>query len=414
MAYDENFLRRTYGAGQADAQSREYNALRIDAAKQNMALDEQRFDQEQQLANTRKLLSGVQHIGENPGALPMVLDDLGKSGIIDPGQIPAMMNEAQTNPQVFQQKLKDFEAQLQYSLGPQDLSKGDLVPVQGDEGAVYTTANEALGRQPVSNTSSGSRQQWEYEKVVADAKAAGQTPPTYREWLKTDPRRQTSADLQAYNQYVMDARRAGEAPVSEQEYASMRAGNLAGSKVTGAGQAQRQLDLPTAYATYDQATQNFSRLDAAVNKLANDDALWKAVGLAKSIAVIPGQEGADIRAAIQNIKSQVGFMVLQDMRNASKTGGALGQVSEKENELLQDNLASLSTSQSPQKFQENLGVIRDYLAKAQYRLDNAWRLTYPELDNRGQPMGDATETTATGPNGEKVVLRNGQWVPYGQ
>ena len=258
-------------------------------------------------------------------------------------------------------------------------------PVRGEstylrptnDGGMYDT-----GAAAPQGTGAESRQQWEYGQVVNDARAAGQEPPDYMTWLKDDPRRQSSADMQAYNSYLGSYRGDG-SPMSEQEYAATRAGNIAGKKTEGSGLAQRQLDLPSAYSLHSQTSQNFTRLTDAATKLGNNAAMWKAVGLYKSLSAVPGQEGADIRASIQNIKSQVGFMVLQDMRNASKTGGALGQVSEKENELLQDNLASLDVNQSPQQFQENLKIVIDYLDQAQSRLDRAWELTYPELTTYG-------------------------------
>jgi hypothetical protein len=48
------------------------------------------------------------------------------------------------------------------------------------------------------------------------------------------------------------------------------------------------------------------------------------------------------------------------MRDASKTGGALGAVSEKELALLESSIASLDTSQSAEQLAENLQKVYDH------------------------------------------------------
>ena len=47
------------------------------------------------------------------------------------------------------------------------------------------------------------------------------------------------------------------------------------------------------------------------------------------------------------------------MRDASPTGGALGQVSERELALLQNSVAALEQSQSKEQFVRNLNIVRE-------------------------------------------------------
>lgn len=75
---------------------------------------------------------------------------------------------------------------------------------------------------------------------------------------------------------------------------------------------------------------------------------------------IPGTEGRDLETALTTIKANLGFDRLQQMRDASKTGGALGQVAVKELEALQATVASLDRGQSPAKLKENLEDIKYY------------------------------------------------------
>jgi hypothetical protein len=69
---------------------------------------------------------------------------------------------------------------------------------------------------------------------------------------------------------------------------------------------------------------------------------------------VPGTPGFNLKEKLKGIKANVGFNKLQDMRAASPTGGALGQVSDKENALLQSVFGSLEQSQSKNQLQRNL------------------------------------------------------------
>lgn len=80
---------------------------------------------------------------------------------------------------------------------------------------------------------------------------------------------------------------------------------------------------------------------------------------------MPGSNaGKDMSADIQNLSANFAFDALQAMRDASKTGGALGAISEKELELLESATANVSPDQSQENFLKNLDKARQaYLAK---------------------------------------------------
>jgi len=74
---------------------------------------------------------------------------------------------------------------------------------------------------------------------------------------------------------------------------------------------------------------------------------------------IPGTSARDLRAAINSVQALIGFEELQKMRDASPTGGALGQVSEREISFLQALQGSLDIGQSTEQLISNLSDIRD-------------------------------------------------------
>lgn len=70
-------------------------------------------------------------------------------------------------------------------------------------------------------------------------------------------------------------------------------------------------------------------------------------------------------SSLNTLISNITYGELTAMREASKTGGALGQVSDREGKLLGDSLGSLQMSQSPAEFQAQLQKIKDSI--------NRWR-----------------------------------------
>ena len=71
----------------------------------------------------------------------------------------------------------------------------------------------------------------------------------------------------------------------------------------------------------------------------------------------------NFEAQLETLKSNIAFSELTAMREASKTGGALGQISDRENQLLSNALGALSMSQSPENIKLQLTKIRDSLRR---------------------------------------------------
>jgi hypothetical protein len=75
---------------------------------------------------------------------------------------------------------------------------------------------------------------------------------------------------------------------------------------------------------------------------------------------IPGTGAYNLNKTIDAIRSNIGFAELQAMREASPTGGALGQVAVQELNMLQSVLGSLDTAQSPQQLEKSLYAIEKH------------------------------------------------------
>jgi hypothetical protein len=70
----------------------------------------------------------------------------------------------------------------------------------------------------------------------------------------------------------------------------------------------------------------------------------------KAASVIPGTNRKSMESVLETIKANIGFDRLQQMREASPTGGALGQVAVQELVALQATLGNLSLDQEPEQF----------------------------------------------------------------
>lgn len=80
----------------------------------------------------------------------------------------------------------------------------------------------------------------------------------------------------------------------------------------------------------------------------------------KGAAFVPGTTAYDLQQRLLTLKANLGFDRLQQMRDASPTGGALGQVAVQELQALQATVGSLELGQSKAELQKNLNKIENH------------------------------------------------------
>ena len=73
-----------------------------------------------------------------------------------------------------------------------------------------------------------------------------------------------------------------------------------------------------------------------------------------------GSGAYDLEKTLDTIKANIGFKELQDMREASPTGGALGQVALQELMFLQSALSSLDKGQGEAQLRKNLAQVKKH------------------------------------------------------
>jgi len=118
------------------------------------------------------------------------------------------------------------------------------------------------------------------------------------------------------------------------------------------------------------AIQNLDRLADSVTKLINHPGKPTLTGAIDNWRPdIDGWNTADARAILDEIGSKTSIAALSEMRQASKTGGALGNVTEKELALLERSIASLSTTQSDEQFARQLDYILQQVQESRAKID---------------------------------------------
>ena len=158
---------------------------------------------------------------------------------------------------------------------------------------------------------------------------------------------------------IQDTNRATEAEAFKQAEAT----RLAEARMRAAAAGKAKDNAPTVQtAVYQQAAltaldqiQSYLDADGDLNPFDNVTGI-----IGNVFSAVPGTNAHNVGQAILTVEAAVGFDRLQFMRDNSKTGGALGQVSNIELQLLKSSLGALRQSQTKEAFQTNVNAVRKH------------------------------------------------------
>lgn len=137
----------------------------------------------------------------------------------------------------------------------------------------------------------------------------------------------------------------------------------------------------------DATIANISQAQQEARSLLANKGLGRNFGLPGMVLNVPGFAGADADADLKKFRAKAGFQALQAMRDASKTGGALGNVSNQEGQRLENSAVALDKAQSVEDAQEKL---RNYIQEAEgakQRTIAAYHRAYGTAETRTAPPG---------------------------
>lgn len=184
----------------------------------------------------------------------------------------------------------------------------------------------------------------------------------------------------------------------------------------GAGEGVPNLskkDIQKREMSYPQATAAIQGYEAKseafikdLEKLRDSKGLDEITGFAAGR--LPGltAEGRKAQALYDKIVAKGGFQALQDMRDASKTGGALGNVSEKEGKQLIASFAAIDRKQDAPDVREAINTAISDIQGAGTRMREAYDTTYEYRANKSEPKTPSTPIKVTTPEGRVFSFPN--------
>jgi len=137
---------------------------------------------------------------------------------------------------------------------------------------------------------------------------------------------------------------------------------------------------PQAITGATTSLQNIDRLTSVAKELSDHPGLSKITGKLNQFSTFDATEEATAARALQStLVKQAAVNALQSMREASKTGGAVGAVTEGEWPILEQQLAALDGAQKPEDYKIALTNLQAQLASSSKRIRDAYEMTYGPL-----------------------------------
>ncbi len=223
----------------------------------------------------------------------------------------------------------------------------------------------------------------------ADPAVAPALPPAAAASTYVSPKREIAARLMAVDKESGEAM-LKEAEAEEEPY---REGAKEMAKQSAQARVKIAAEQPAAKRMLDTTNETLGSIDREIDNLLMQDESGKATltpGADSNVGgwydtYMPNQPGtaaSNAWASIEKLKSNIGVQVLNAMREASPTGGAVGNVTEKEWPILQNQLASLDPRMGEEALAENLLEIKRRVARMRDIAAGAYESNYGSPEGR--------------------------------
>jgi len=152
-----------------------------------------------------------------------------------------------------------------------------------------------------------------------------------------------------------------------------------------------ELSYPKAKLALGQTESSIDKLKSDLNALKNDTGLPQITGVVYGnlpAGASLSREARRAKALFENIIARGQFQELQNMRNSSPTGGALGNVSNQEGQYLRQAFAALDRAQNTEDVQNVITNLVNDLENSKTRIRDAFDTTYEYKGGAGEkPAG---------------------------
>ena len=360
-------------------QEEQLNAMRMDEYRQNRAdaprLAAQQNAQEflkeavpmlaklppeQRPGAFAQVLAYGQQSGESMDGIPQSYDQI--SRIVDAAAVPDPMNAYESN-RTTETNRHNLEMERAANKPSQFQPRAPVMIIGKDGKPMYVSPDDALGQTPYLNPSSGQ---------------------SFDERLALKGLRRTEGG----GQEIIQGSLADPAVQAKQQTVKLSAKDLA----------QRESKYPKATAALNASTRDLDALIEKVDELAIHPGLSGITGTVYGRTPNVTNESTGAQAVLDAIRAAGAIAKITELRQNSPTGGALGNVSDRDIVLLKDAAATLAQSQGTPEFKRHLADYKRLLEQTKTDISEAYALDY-EYRNTAQSPDDTSEAPKEDPLG---------------
>jgi hypothetical protein len=409
------------GADMFNAYNFNENRRKSHLAEKLVEAQEQRQQQEFEMDNAIKYAGSVSKVtnANTPEEADRLAKILGVQGFEWTGPTEARVLDQQGNTYIAPRKLiRDFsrmasQGKLEEGLQHFMQNGGTIVP-KGQPGSLEEALMQAINNGNLERANS-------IKNLMVEVKGHRlNTPPNTFEAIIARTLNQEGASKQeildaAAKLYSTRPPNTLEAVtarnISTPSQAIETAGQMEEEKTTKKKEAERQVErkklFPKARNTLISAKRQWDIVTNSIDEAIELATPWT-TGVGSWLSVIPATPQKTLKEKLKTIKANIGFDKLQDMRANSPTGGALGQVSEMENKLLQAVKGSLEQDLSVTELESNLMQIKEDLIALRTEKEKAFASDFADLlasTNERPPIEGARKA----PDGKWYTEENGKF-----
>lgn len=148
------------------------------------------------------------------------------------------------------------------------------------------------------------------------------------------------------------------------------------AKETAKQTVETELAQPVAEAKARESIEGIAKAGSEALRLATHPGLNAAVGPIDQYIPAVRDQTANFRSDLGTLSTKVFITTLNRMRELSKTGGAVGSVTEKEMAKLENSMRNLSTGQGEGNMRKNLGLIAEDFNDSMANIAKAYKAQY--------------------------------------
>jgi len=165
---------------------------------------------------------------------------------------------------------------------------------------------------------------------------------------------------------------------------------------TGTSQAKLVAEKPQAKMRVESIVGNMTRLSDKLLQLEKDPGLTRITGTIMGRTPNITNTATGAQALLDSITSEFFVSTLQSMREASKTGGAVGNVSDREGDKMERVIAALGQAQGTERFKSELRRAREQLSLSMQLIRKAYEDQFGGVpDAAAQPAPSASPKQGT-------------------